>query len=84
MASRHLTERSTMMTEQTAASFAASRYVTISKFLRLLQSLALGLGAWLAIQTTSRPARFSLHHFWLDARYNRSSKSCPHGAHRPG
>ena len=50
MVRRHLTERSTMMTEQTAASFAASRYVTISKFLRLsLQSLALGLGAWLAI-----------------------------------
>ncbi len=44
------TERDTMMTQQTAASFAASRYVTISKFLRLsLQSLALGLGAWLAI-----------------------------------
>jgi PrtD family type I secretion system ABC transporter len=50
MVRRHLTERSSMMAEQTAASFAASRYVTISKFLRLsLQSLALGLGAWLAI-----------------------------------
>ena len=34
----------------TGASFAASGFVTTSKFLRLsLQSLALGLGAWLAI-----------------------------------
>jgi PrtD family type I secretion system ABC transporter len=50
MVRRHLIERDTMMTQQTAASFASSRYVTISKFLRLaLQSLALGLGAWLAI-----------------------------------
>jgi len=50
MVRRHLAERDSMMAEQTAASFAASRYVTISKFLRLsLQSLALGLGAWLAI-----------------------------------
>jgi PrtD family type I secretion system ABC transporter len=50
MVRRHLAERDSMMTQQTAASFASSRYVTISKFLRLsLQSLALGLGAWLAI-----------------------------------
>jgi len=50
MVRRHLAERDTMMSEQTYASFASSRYVTISKFLRLtLQSLALGLGAWLAI-----------------------------------
>ena len=50
MVRRHLAERHTMMTLQTDASFAASRYVTMSKFLRLsLQSLALGLGAWLAI-----------------------------------
>ena len=39
-----------MMALQTDASLIASRYVTVSKFLRLaLQSLALGLGAWLAI-----------------------------------
>lgn len=50
MVRRHLIERDSMMTQQTAASFASSRYVTMSKFLRLtLQSLALGLGAWLAI-----------------------------------
>ena len=50
MVRRHLAERDSMMTQQTSASFAASRYVTMSKFLRLsLQSLALGLGAWLAI-----------------------------------
>src|SRR5436190_7381839 len=50
MVRRHLRERDSMMALQTHASFAASRYVTISKFLRLsLQSLALGLGAWLAI-----------------------------------
>ena len=50
MVRRHLKERDSMMAQQTYASFAASRYVTISKFLRLsLQSLALGLGAWLAI-----------------------------------
>lgn len=50
MVQRHLSERDSMMAQQTSASFASSRYVTISKFLRLaLQSLALGLGAWLAI-----------------------------------
>ncbi len=50
MVRRHLNERDAMMTLQSNASFAGSRYVTISKFLRLsLQSLALGLGAWLAI-----------------------------------
>jgi ATP-binding cassette subfamily C protein len=50
MVRRHLSERHTMMTLQSGASFAGSRYVTVSKFLRLaLQSLALGLGAWLAI-----------------------------------
>lgn len=50
MVRRHLIERDAMMTQQTSASFASSRYVTISKFLRLsLQSVALGLGAWLAI-----------------------------------
>lgn len=53
MVRRHLIERDSMMTQQTAASFASSRYVTMSKFLRLtLQSLALGLGAWLAINNS--------------------------------
>lgn len=47
---RHLQEREAMMALQTDAGLIASRYVTLSKFLRLaLQSLALGLGAWLAI-----------------------------------
>jgi ATP-binding cassette subfamily C protein len=50
MVRRHLAERHSMMAMQSNASFAGSRYVTISKFLRLaLQSTALGLGAWLAI-----------------------------------
>lgn len=53
MVRRHLAERGSMMEQQTYASFASSRYVTISKFLRLaLQSLALGLGAWLAIHNS--------------------------------
>lgn len=38
------------LVEQTKASLAGGRYVTVSKFIRLaLQSLALGLGAWLAL-----------------------------------
>lgn len=50
MVRRHLAERNSMLEMQSGASFAGSRYVTTSKFLRLtLQSLALGLGAWLAI-----------------------------------
>lgn len=50
MVRRHLAERESMMALQSSASFAGSRYVTMSKFLRLsLQSCALGLGAWLAI-----------------------------------
>lgn len=48
--SRQLRERSAMLTAQTEASFAASGYLTMTKFVRLaLQSLALGLGALLAI-----------------------------------
>ncbi|WP_343521272.1 type I secretion system permease/ATPase [Sphingomonas sp.] len=47
---RHLADRETMMALQSRASMISSRYVTASKFLRLmLQSLSLGLGAWLAI-----------------------------------
>jgi ATP-binding cassette subfamily C protein len=50
MVNRHLSERHTMMTLQSDASFTGSRYVTMSKFLRLaLQSMALGLGAWLVL-----------------------------------
>jgi ATP-binding cassette, subfamily C, type I secretion system permease/ATPase len=50
MVRRHLAERNAMLEMQSGASFAGGRYVTMSKFLRLvLQSLALGLGAWLAI-----------------------------------
>jgi ATP-binding cassette subfamily C protein len=50
MVRRHLAERQSMMALQSNASFAGSRFVTTSKFLRLmLQSTALGLGAWLAI-----------------------------------
>ena len=50
MVRRHLAERGAMMALQSNANFAGSRYVTMSKFLRLaLQSLALGLGAWLVI-----------------------------------
>ncbi len=53
MVRRHLAERNLMTAQQTFASLASSRYVTISKFLRLaLQSLALGLGAWLAINNS--------------------------------
>lgn len=47
---RHLIERRTMLKLQTDASFAGGRFVALSKFVRLsLQSLALGLGAWLAV-----------------------------------
>jgi len=47
---RHLFERHAMLNLQAHASFAGGHYVAISKFIRLLlQSLALGLGAWLAI-----------------------------------
>ena len=50
MVQRHVGQRATMLALQTQASFASGGYVAASKFLRLvLQSLALGLGAWLAI-----------------------------------
>lgn len=50
MVLRHLTERETMTVLQTEASFAASGYSTLTRFLRLsLQSLALGAGALLAV-----------------------------------
>lgn len=47
---RHIRERAAMLALQTRASFRSAGYLSASKFLRLaLQSLALGLGAWLAI-----------------------------------
>jgi len=50
MVRRHLTEREGMMSLQAEASFAAGGYAALSRFLRTgLQSLALGLGALLAI-----------------------------------
>ena len=50
LVARQLSDRETMMRLQTEASFASSGIVALSKFVRLaLQSLALALGAWLAI-----------------------------------
>jgi ATP-binding cassette subfamily C exporter for protease/lipase len=50
MVRRHLHEREAMTVLQTEASFSASGYTTITRFLRLaLQSLALGAGALLAV-----------------------------------
>ena len=52
MAARHLNERSVSLELQSQSSFTAVRFVTLSKFLRMtLQSMALGLGAYLAIST---------------------------------
>ena len=51
MVGRHIQERRTMLSLQTQASLTAGGLVAGSKFLRLtLQSLALGLGAYLAIR----------------------------------
>ncbi len=51
MVGRHIEERRTMLSLQTQASLTAGGLVAGSKFLRLtLQSLALGLGAYLAIR----------------------------------
>ncbi len=50
LVAHQISDRETMMRLQTQASFASSGLVALSKFVRLtLQSLALGLGAWLAI-----------------------------------
>lgn len=50
MVRKHLDERATASRLQAEASFASGGYMTATRFLRLaLQSLALGLGAWLAI-----------------------------------
>ena len=53
---RHLHEREAMTRLQTQASFAASGYVTLTRFARLaLQSLALGAGALLAVNNQISP-----------------------------
>jgi ATP-binding cassette subfamily C protein len=50
MVARQLRQRNAMMVLQTEASFSAGGYLTTTKFIRLaLQSLALGLGALLAV-----------------------------------
>ena len=50
MVARQLRQRETMLSLQTDATFVAGHYLTATKFVRLaLQSLALGLGAWLAV-----------------------------------
>jgi len=50
MVGRNMADRRSMVQLQSEAGFAGGRYVTVSKFIRMsLQSLALGLGAWLAI-----------------------------------
>ena len=50
MVQRHLEERAQAAALQTEANFAGSGYMATTRFVRLgLQSLALGLGAWLAV-----------------------------------
>lgn len=51
LVARQVRQRESMLTEQTGANFASGSYFIATKFVRLsLQSLALGLGAVLAIQ----------------------------------
>jgi ATP-binding cassette subfamily C protein len=51
MVARHLAERSAAAHLQAEASFATGGYMAVTRFVRLfLQSLALGVGAWLAIE----------------------------------
>jgi ATP-binding cassette subfamily C protein len=51
MVARHLAERSTSNQLAVDANFSGSTYIALTKFVRLmLQSLALGLGAWLAVE----------------------------------
>ena len=53
---RQMHQRRAMLVAQTEAGFASGRYLTLTKFMRLaLQSLALGLGAWLAIEHMVAP-----------------------------
>ncbi|GAA0746538.1 type I secretion system permease/ATPase [Sphingomonas trueperi] len=50
LVARQLRKRETMLALQTESGFHAGSYFTATKFVRLaLQSLALGLGAWLAV-----------------------------------
>ena len=57
LVARAMRQRRAMLTSQTEAGFAAGSYVTLSKFVRLaLQSLALGLGALLAVEKQISPA----------------------------
>ena len=56
MVSRHLEEREESTTLSSQASFAGGGYLTLTKFVRLLlQSMALGLGAFLAIKQQISP-----------------------------
>ena len=51
MVARHLAERATASRLQREASFATGGYMAVTRFVRLfLQSLALGVGAWLVIE----------------------------------
>ncbi|WP_246604814.1 type I secretion system permease/ATPase [Aquisediminimonas sediminicola] len=66
MVQRHVAAREEMIALQSGASFAAGRYTTFSKFLRmLLQSLALGLGALLAIDGLISPGAIFAASFLL-------------------
>lgn len=57
LVARMLRQRRAMLTSQTEAGFAAGNYVTLTRFVQLsLQSLALGLGALLAIERQISPA----------------------------
>jgi len=57
LVARAMRQRRSMLTSQTEAGFAAGNYVTLTKFVRLsLQSLALGLGALLAVERQISPA----------------------------
>ena len=50
MVERQVRQRKTMLSLQTDAIFVAGHYITATKFVRLaIQSLALGVGAWLAV-----------------------------------
>lgn len=56
MTARHISERRLSLELQAQSSFAATRYVTLTKFLRMtLQSLALGMGAYLAMEQKISP-----------------------------
>lgn len=57
LVARTMRQRQSLLTSQSEAGFAAGNYVTLTKFVRLsLQSLALGLGALLAVEKQISPA----------------------------